>query len=364
MNAISSLARLQAAMRSDGIDAVALGPTAYMHYVGEVHPHACERPCLLVVTPTAAAFLVPALNQEQMRTETDLPFHVWADAQGPDEALAALIDSLGIRGAGRVDVDEAMRTDFALLFLDAVQPRERRLAFASVGQLRMRKTAAEIAEIDRNAAIDDEAMEAAYAAIRPGMRERELADVVVSVFARHAAKPLFTIVGAGENGAFPHHTTGQREIRAGDAIVIDIGARQGSFSSDITRMAFVGEPTDEYRHVHDTVERAVQAALAAARPGVAAKVVDAAARDLITEAGYGEYFVHRTGHGMGLEGHEQPYITETSETILEEGMVFSIEPGIYLPGKFGIRLEEIVVLEAQGPRIVSRLPRDVFVVPV
>lgn len=363
MNATSSLARLQAVMRSEGIDAVALGPTAYMQYVGEVHPHPDERPCLLVVTPADAAFLVPALNAGQMRAHTQLPFHVWADADGPGAALAALIDSLGIQGAGRVDVDEAMRTDFALLFLDAVQPRERRLASASVGRLRMRKTAAEIAEIDRNAAIDDEAMEAAYAAIRPGMREQELADVIQSVFARHAAKPLFMIVGAGENGAFPHHRTGAREIQVGDAIVIDIGARQGAFSSDMTRMAYVGAPSDEYRRVHDTVERAVQAALAAARPGVAAKVVDAAARDLITAAGYGEYFVHRTGHGLGLEGHEPPYITETSETILEEGMVFSIEPGIYLPGKFGIRLEEIVVLEAQGPRIVSRLPRDVFVVP-
>jgi len=189
--------------------------------------------------------------------------------------------------------------------------------------------------------------------------QRELADIVNASFASEGASTLFAIIGTGGNGAYPHHATGDTVIREGDAIVIDIGARKGDFSSDITRMAILGEPPEDYAKVHAVVEAAVQAGLAAARPGVAASAVDQAARGVITAAGYGEYFLHRTGHGMGLEGHEQPFLTETSETILAPGMVFSIEPGIYLNGRFGVRLEEIVVLREDGPEILSELPREV-----
>ena len=180
-------------------------------------------------------------------------------------------------------------------------------------------------------------------------------------FASEGATPAFWIVGAASNGAFPHHQTGERKLAEGDAVVIDIGGRKGGFPSDITRMAVVGHPPEGYGQIHTIVEKAVQAALKAARPGVKARDVDAAARGVIEDAGYGEYFVHRTGHGMGVDGHEPPYITATSETILREGMVFSIEPGIYLPGRFGIRLEEIVILRETGPEIFSSLPRDLHV---
>jgi Xaa-Pro aminopeptidase len=141
--------------------------------------------------------------------------------------------------------------------------------------------------------------------------------------------------------------------------VLDIGGRTDGFPSDITRMAIIGHGPEGYAEIHDIVERAVQAALKAAVPGALARDVDAAARGVITEAGYGEYFVHRTGHGMGIGGHEPPYITASSDTVLAEGMVFSIEPGIYLPGRFGIRLEDIVILRADGPEILSSLPRTV-----
>ena len=139
--------------------------------------------------------------------------------------------------------------------------------------------------------------------------------------------------------------------------MIDIGGRKGTFPSDMTRMSVLGEAPKDYHEVHSIVERAVQAAMSAARPGVMAKEVDAAARGIITEAGYGDYFVHRTGHGLGIDIHEPPYITATSEVVLDEGMVFSIEPGIYLQGRFGVRLEEIVILRADGPEILSELTR-------
>lgn len=206
-------------------------------------------------------------------------------------------------------------------------------------------------------------MAAAFAAIRSGMTETDVANVIRNHFTDHGAQPLFAIVGANENGAHPHHATGGRVLKHGDALVIDIGARLDGYPSDITRMAIVGSEPEGYAAIHAIVERAVQAALAAARPGVRASDVDKAARDVIAAAGYGDYFVHRTGHGLGIDGHEPPYITASSDVVLEEGMVFSIEPGIYLPGRFGIRLEDIVILRADGPEIFSELPRTAHLIP-
>jgi Xaa-Pro aminopeptidase len=176
----------------------------------------------------------------------------------------------------------------------------------------------------------------------------------------NGAKPEFTSVCFGENGAFPHHHSGERVLKANEAVLIDIGGRSDGYPSDMTRVAFCGEPSAEFRKVHAVLERAVSAAVAAAKPGVPAKTVDKAARDVITDAGYGEFFLHRTGHGMGIDIHEPPYITATAETILEEGHVFSIEPGIYLAGKFGIRLEEIVILRGNRAEVLSDLPRTAF----
>ncbi|MEC8197030.1 MAG: M24 family metallopeptidase, partial [Pseudomonadota bacterium] len=233
---------------------------------------------------------------------------------------------------------------------------------ATVGALRMRKDDAAYRALKKNAQIADSALKAAWAMMKPGLREEEVGTAIKDSFLSQGAKPLFGIVGAGANGAFPHHQTGETVLKPGDAVVMDIGAGSEGYSSDITRMAVIGHPPEGYTEVHDVVERAVRAALAAAKPGVAAKIVDQAARDVIAEAGYGEYFVHRTGHGLGTEVHEPPYITASSETILDEGMVFSIEPGIYLPGRFGIRLEEIVILRKDGPEILSDLPRDLVII--
>jgi Xaa-Pro aminopeptidase len=304
---------------------------------------------------------MPALNAEGTRENTDIAFHNWADAEGPDAALEAALDDVEARAAKLVALDETMRADFALLLLDALPEARHAFTADTIGALRMVKDESEIAKLKMNAGIADQAMQKAFAAIRPGMSEREIADALKAHFAAEGAAPAFWIVGSGQNGAFPHHQTGERKLAEGDAIVIDIGARKDGYPSDITRMAVVGTPPEGYGQIHSIVEKAVEAALKAARPGVKAKHVDAAARNVIADAGYGDYFVHRTGHGIGIDGHEPPYITSTSETVLEEGMTFSIEPGIYLPGRFGIRLEEIVVLRVDGPEILSSLPRDVHV---
>lgn len=355
------LAALRQRMRATGTDLVAIAPGSHMDWLLGFHPHPDERPCLLLVGPAREAFLMPVLNAEGTRESTGIAFHTWADADGPDAALAAALADVEAASANKVALDETMRADFALLLLGALPGATHTFTPDTLGALRMRKDATEFKMLKMNARIADRAMQKAFSAIKPGMSERDLATIIRDHFSSEGAAPAFWIVGGGPNGAFPHHQTGDRPLSEGDAIVIDIGGRKDGFPSDITRMAVVGQPPEGYGQIHGIVENAVQAALAAARPGVLARDVDAAARNVIA---YGGYFVHRTGHGMGIDGHEPPYITATSETVLEEGMVFSIEPGIYLPGRFGIRLEEIVILRADGPEILSGMPRDLFVASV
>lgn len=361
INTTRRLAALREKMRDTNTDLVAIAPGSHMGWLLGFHPHPDERPCLLLVGPEREAFLMPALNAKGTREQTDIAFHEWADDQGPKGALVLALKDVGAAAAKKVVFDETMRADFALLLLENVPGARPGFTTDTLGALRMVKDESEYQALKMNAGIADEAMVKAVAAIAPGKTEREIAVVTKAHFTSKGASPSFWIVGGGPNGAFPHHQSGDRKIQEGDAIVIDIGAKKAGYSSDITRMVAVGRPPEGYEEVHAIVEKAVQAALEAARPGVKAKEVDVAARSVIAEAGYGEYFVHRTGHGIGIDGHEPPYITATSETALREGMTFSIEPGIYLPGRFGIRLEEIVILRADGPEILSTLPRDLHV---
>ena len=345
-------------MAREDVGLAVLGPGAHMQWLLGFAPHADERPCLLCVSASSAALLMPELNAEGSRRGTGLPFHEWSDADGPEGAFGRLVADLGVGAAARIVLDETMRADFAALVQDALPGAERQFTASTVGQLRMQKDDDEYAVLKRNALLADQAMQAGWAAMKPGMTELDVADVIRARFSALGASPLFNIVGAGGNGAMPHHHTGETVLRTGDAVVMDIGARLDGLSSDITRMAVLGTPPEGYLEVHAIVEAAVQAAMAAARPDVRAKDVDAAARGVITEAGYGPHFLHRIGHGLGIEVHEPPYLTSVSETVLAPGMVFSIEPGIYLPGRFGIRLEEIVILREDGPEILSELPRD------
>lgn len=355
------MARLRERMRETGTGLVALGPGSHMQWLAGFYSHPDERPALLLVGAEKAGFLMPALNAEASKLSTDLPMFIWADADGPDSALAAALDEIFPKRSGRLVLDETMRADFALLILDALPPLRRAFTEDTVGELRARKDDAEYRKLKASALLDDRAMQAVWDALKPGMTELQVAEIVKEFFAANGAHVQFAIVGASENGAHPHHSTGSRVLKRGDAVVLDIGGRLDGYPSDMTRMAIIGEPPSGYAEVHAVVEKAVQAALAAAKPGVKAKEVDKAARDVIAAAGYGEYFVHRTGHGLGIDVHEPPYITAASETVLAEGMVFSIEPGIYLPGRFGVRLEDIVILRKDGPEMLSGLPREAFV---
>ena len=353
---------LRARMKDNDVDLVALGPGTHMNWLLGFNPYPDERPCLLLIGKEKEAFLMPSVNAEDARKRTDIEITSWKDENGPDQALKDALLYIGESTAKHIAIDEAMRSHFALIVIEALPNPTYEFTTSTIGALRMRKDQTEFINLKENALIDDRAMQAGFAAIKEGVTELEIGEAINKHFISEGAKPQFCIVGSGPNGAFPHHHTGDRKVEYGDAVLIDIGGRKGTFPSDMTRMSVLGEPPEGYLEIHAIVERAVQAAMSAAKPGAMAKDVDAAARGVITEAGYGEFFVHRTGHGLGIDIHEPPYITATSEVILDEGMVFSIEPGIYLQGRFGVRLEEIVILRADGPEILSELTRELNII--
>jgi Xaa-Pro aminopeptidase len=354
------LARVRARMTAAGVDLLGLPPGDDLLYLLGYTPHADERPCYLFVTAKDAVFLVPELNAGQARRHVDVPFLTYTDAEGPAAALRAAHDRLG--AAARFSVGDTMRADCLLL----LQERWRGAAFVPGAEVmavvRMIKTAEEIATMRRAAAVADVAVDAAWAACRPGVTEMQVARAAAEAFADQGATQMgLAIIGGGPNSAYPHHHSSARPLAAGEPVLADMGGRLDGYMSDITRMAYLGQPSARYREIHAIVERAVRAGIDAVRPGAPLAAVDRAARAVIEAAGYGKQFTHRVGHGIGITGHEPPSVTHLNETPMQEGMVFSVEPGIYLEGEFGVRLEEIVVVTAAGGERLSGLPREVRV---
>jgi Xaa-Pro aminopeptidase len=360
---IGRLEPIQSALHGSGIGLLVLAVSDNMRYaLGGYAPHGDERLCALLMTESDSAFVVSTVNADQARAHVQMPMFTHTDEGGPIRALTEALLALKSTDAATIAVDEEMRADHLLVLQSACSTATYRLAGDVVAPLRSRKDADEIAKLQAVSATADAGVEAVFAACKPGVTELELADIAAAAMRRAGAEEsVFTHIGAAAHTALPHHASGSTALQAGDIVNIDIGGRLHGYCSDITRMAIVGgaPPDAEYARVHAVVEEGWRAAHAVARPGVRAREVDDAARKAIADAGYGEYFIHRTGHGLGLAIHEPPYITSTNDLVLEEGMVFSIEPGVYLPGRFGVRLEEIVYLTADGANVLSTLPRAV-----
>lgn len=357
------LASLRAEMARTGIDLAAIAPSDNIRYLLGFSPKGDERACALLVSATGAAVLMPSLNAEQAAAEApELELIRWDDDAGPADALRATLERVHGTSARHVAADPEMRADHLMLLQETLPAAKTVTATLVIGPLREAKDADELAALQRSSDVADRAVGAAFGACAAGVTELEVGEAVAQAFLAGGSTPEFTIVGGGPNGAFPHHHTGSRPLQTGDAVVIDIGGRLDGYVSDITRMAFIGEPTERYREIHAIVEAAVVAGMAATKTGATCAEVDAAARGVIADAGYGEYFVHRTGHGLGLSVHEPPWIMRGSDVELRPGVVHSVEPGIYLPGEFGVRLEEIVHVTESGCQRFSSLPRDVHVV--
>lgn len=359
---VAKIERLRRKMAESGTDLTVLGPTSHLLWLAGLDPHGDERPVLLLVSQAYAGLLMPDLNAASVRQHTDLPFHTWKDHEGPDAALRDLISCCGVNPADlSVALDEAMRTDFAFRVLAALPGARTSFTAATVSALRAEKGEEEYQALKASALLNDRAVMAGFDALREGISELEVAEAIAAFYAANGATTEFISVCFGSNGAFCHHHTGPSRLKRDMAVMIDAGGRLNGYPSDMTRMGWFGTPTPEFLRVAGVVEGAVQAALAAARPGVPAQRVDRAAREVITAAGHGPDFLHRTGHGLGIELHEEPYVTGASERALATGNVFSIEPGIYLVGQFGVRLEEIVYLRPDGPEILSELPRTLVI---
>ena len=358
---------LKRALRESNSDVLFIGPGVNMKYAIGFSPVLDERPCYLAIAHGGVGLLVPALNQLQFQNALSgagesLRQFVYDDADGPAEAESELLYVLGVRKVKRWLVDPLLPARFVVPLARRFEGGELQDGGQMLAVERRVKDAEEARLLAAAAALADEAMRAAFAALRPELSEQEVAAVIRAAFERGGAKQVdFAIVAAGADGAEPHHLSSAEKIGRGRPIVLDIGCTLDEYASDMTRMACVGEPDDaEYPRVHATVERAVEAALDVIAPGATAARVDQAARRVISAAGYGARFTHRTGHGIGLETHEEPYIHGANEERLATGMFFSVEPGIYLPGRFGVRLEEIVQVTEHGAQVLSGLSRDLY----
>jgi Xaa-Pro aminopeptidase len=362
----SRIQRTQTAMRQAGLDALLVAPGSDLRYLTGYDAQPLERLTALVVPVDGSPVLVvPVLEAaEAERSPAALAGMTIRTHGETDDAHALAVEP--VRTAGRVAVDDHMWAIRMLAFRKALPDAEFEVAGRVISDLRMRKGNDEVAALRQAGAAIDRVHARMGEFLKVGRTEREAgAQIADAIVAEGHATADFVIVGSGPNGASPHHSLSDRVIEAGDSVVVDIGGRTlEGYCSDSTRTYVVGRdaPT-EVTDYYDVLLEAQRAQCDYAKPGVSAESVDRVGRTIISDAGFGDYFFHRTGHGIGLETHEEPYIVEGNELELEPGMAFSIEPGIYLPGRHGARIEDIIVTTADGVERLNTTSRELTVVP-
>ena len=359
----SRLELVRGAVHAAGLDAVLLTPGPDLRYVTGYDAKQLERlTCLAVPADGDPALVVPRLElpAAQASPAGSLGVHIvpWEETADPFRLVAGLLG-----GVSAVGLSDRMWALFVLRFRDVLPSARLALASAALRPLRIRKTAAEVAALREAGAAIDRVHARVPGWLRAGRTEREAgADITEAILAEGHATVDFVIVVSGPNAASPHHEVSDRVLTTGDVVVVDIGgAMPSGYCSDSTRTYAIGEPPAEFTAYYKVLFDAQEAACAAIRPGVTAESIDAAAREPITAAGYGAAFFHRTGHGIGLETHEDPYIVAGNGEVLEPGMAFSVEPGIY-PGPHGARIEDIVVCTAGGYERLNNTRRELVVV--
>ncbi|MEU8482632.1 aminopeptidase P family protein [Streptomyces sp. NPDC048641] len=359
-------ARMERAARSAadaGLAGVLVAPGPDMVWLTGYAPTAdTERLTMLVLAPGHDPVLVvPTLEAPDAAKAVGadaLTLRDWTDGKDPYAVTAPLLD-----GSGRFGISD----NAWAMHLIGLQKTLPDTSYASLTEaLPMLRAVKDAAELERLTAAG-EAADATYEEIKTvpfaGRRESDVAGDLADLLRQFGHSQVdFTVVGSGPNGANPHHEAGERVIENGDMVVLDFGGLKHGYGSDTSRTVHVGEPTAEEQRVHDVVREAQAAGCAAVKPGAACQDVDRAARAVITEFGYGQYFIHRTGHGIGVTTHEPPYMIEGEEQPLVPGMCFSVEPGVYLPGRFGVRIEDIVTVTEDGGRRLNSTPRDMAIV--
>ncbi|HNK63885.1 MAG TPA: Xaa-Pro peptidase family protein [Anaerolineales bacterium] len=356
---------LTASLRASNLDAVILNPGPTLKYLSGLNFHLMERPVVLFVAPgTDPVLVLPELELPKV----DLfPYKVQAFAYGEnpsewDHAFRKAAQALGLDGK-RIGVEPRQ---LRLLEYSHVRSGASEADFPDasdvLADLRLRKDKAEVEAMRVAVKIAQDALEVTLPQIRIGMSEKEVAAELVVQMLKHGSEseiPFAPIVSSGPNSANPHASPTDRKLQTGDLLVVDWGAAYDGYISDLTRTFAVGKVDAEYQKIHQIVQESNAAGRAASRPGIPCADVDKAARDVIERSGYGKYFTHRTGHGIGMEGHEAPYMRGDNMQILEPGMAFTVEPGIYLTGRNGVRIEDNMVITETGAESLSDMPREI-----
>jgi Xaa-Pro dipeptidase len=358
-------AKLINILQSARLDSLILNPGPSLIYLTGLHFHLSERPVLVFFRPESVPIIVlPELEQEKLK---HLPFEIQAFPYGEDPTQWGSVFTQAVKTAklrnkrNGVEPRQLRFLEFSLLS-EAAPKAEFLSAEESVSKLRMYKDQSEISAMRKAAEIAQKALIATLPQVKIGLTEHELAAELTLQLLRAGCDPqvpFAPIVSSGPNAANPHATPSNRKLTSGDLLVIDWGASFEGYISDITRTFAIGDLSPENAQISKVVLEANTAGRKTAQPGVTAETIDQAARTVIQSAGYGKYFTHRTGHGLGMEGHEDPYIRAGNLMLLEAGMTFTIEPGIYLPGRNGVRIEDDVVITATGADCLTSLPREV-----
>ena len=360
--------KLNASLRNSDLDAVILNPGPTQTYVSGLVFHLMERPIVLLYAKDQdPAIVLPELELQKVAS---LPYkmQVFAYPENPsewDNVFRKAVQALGLDGK-RVGVEPRQLRLLEFQYVKNGAP-EADFPDASdvLSSLRLKKDKAEVDAMRHAVKIAQDALEATIPFIKTGMTEKEIASELVMQLFKHGSEPempFSPIVSGGPNAANPHASPSDRKIQTGDLLVIDWGAAHDGYISDLTRTFAVGQVDAEYEKIHKIVQEANAAGRAAGKPGVPCAAVDKATRDVIEQAGYGVYFTHRTGHGIGMEGHEEPYMRGDNMQILEPGMAYTVEPGIYLPGRNGVRIEDNVVVTETGTECLSDMPREIRMV--
>ncbi|MFN8220397.1 MAG: Xaa-Pro peptidase family protein [Fimbriimonadales bacterium] len=351
---ISSLAQ---ALQSAGADAFFAWSPVAMGYLHGFHEGGGERFLSLAVKATGeVAMICPALSATQAGRTGIADVRSWRDGEDPLALFGRLADEWHLK-TGILALDDEMPAHMVLAMQEALPAALFKAGGPLLAGIMRVKQSGELDLMRRAARIADDALAAGLAAIRPGATEREVSEALSTAMSKAGGKPTFSIVAAGKNGAEPHHMTDETRIERGDVVILDFGCDVGGYQSDITRTVACGEVSDEAKKVYEIVYAAQAAGRAAIQPGVAAGEIDRVTREVIEAAGFGEYFMHRTGHGIGMKGHEEPFIVGGNPMPLEPGHCFSVEPGIYLPGRFGVRIENIVTVTQEGHESLNDEPR-------
>ena len=345
------LDKVRAALAAQNLDGVLVCDPTSIRYLTGAMIHPMERMWLLYIGADGSEKLFA--NRLFVFPDTGLPTLWHSDT---DDAPALLCEALS--GVKRLGVDRGLTAKYLLPLLAAEQGRTLTVASSCVDDLRIIKDEQELQLMRESSRINDAVLQSAVNQLREGMTEKELAAIIAAGYeaAGCDGQSFGTIAAFGANAADPHHMTDNTPLRRGDAVLIDMGAKWQGYCSDMTRTCFFGEVSDKQREVYEIVREAFEKAKATVRAGVRFCDIDAAARDHITAAGYGEYFTHRLGHCIGLEDHEPQDVSSVNTNTVSAGMVFSIEPGIYLPGAFGVRIEDLVIVTEDGYECLNALP--------